>query len=146
MCLVFTSCANLDVFEKTVSIKGQTWYYDDKPSFTFSITDTSSLYNLFIVLRHTDAYQYNNIWLNVSSRSPGDLARSQNINVSLGSDAKGWFGNGMDDIFELRNNITQGPIPFKKPGKYTFTISQIMRENPLSNILNVGIRLEKVRL
>jgi gliding motility-associated lipoprotein GldH len=146
MCSFFASCANLDVFEKTVSIPGQTWYYNNKPSFTFSITDTSAAYNVFIVLRHTDAYQYNNIWLNVISKAPGESARSQNIDVSLGSDAKGWYGNGMDDIFEFRKNITRGPIPFKKAGSYTFTISQIMRENPLRHTLNVGIRVEKVRL
>ncbi len=50
----------------------------------------------------------------------------------------------MDDIFEVRKNITPGPVPFKKAGIYTFTIGQIMRENPLLHILNVGIRVEKV--
>ncbi len=59
---------------------------------------------------------------------------------------KGGKGQGMDDIFELRKNIIAGPVPFKKPGTYTFSIAQIMRENPLKNILNVGIRVEKVQL
>jgi len=52
----------------------------------------------------------------------------------------------MDDIFEVRKNITPGPVPFKKAGNYTFIIAQIMRENPLKHILNVGIRVEKVNL
>lgn len=125
-------------------IPGQTWYNTNKPSFTFTITDTTSLYNIFIVLRHTDAYNYNNIWLTLGSQAPGDSLHSQNINIELGNDAKGWEGTGMDDIFEIRKNITQGPLPFKKTGNYTFTIAQIMRENPLRHILNVGIRVEKV--
>ena len=32
---------------------------------------------------------------------------------------------------------------FRKKGDYTFTIEQIMREDPLNNVLNVGIRIEK---
>ena len=122
------------------------WFNDNKPSFTFTITDTVSAYNVYIVLRHTDAYNYNNLWLSLGSQSPGDSIRFQNINIELGNDTKGWEGTGMDDIFEIRKNITPGPVPFKKAGNYTFTIAQIMRENPLQHILNVGIRVEKVNL
>lgn len=143
---LFISCAKVGVFEKTAPIPSQSWSYDNKPSFTFEITDTTAAYNIYIVLRHTDAYNYNNIWLAVGSQAPGDTLRSQNINLELGNDAKGWEGNGMDDIFEVRKGITPGPVPFKKPGTYTFTIAQIMRENPLKHILNVGIRVEKVNL
>lgn len=134
------------MFEKTVQIPGQSWLYNNKPSFTFNITDTTSHYNIFIVLRHTDAYKYNNIWLSLSSQLPGDTMRSQNIDLTLGTDAKGWEGNGMDDIFEVRKIITSGPVAFKKPGNYTFTIEQIMRENPLKHILNIGLRVEKVKM
>ncbi|HEY8690607.1 MAG TPA: gliding motility lipoprotein GldH [Chitinophagaceae bacterium] len=144
--IFFISCAKIGVFEKTAQIPSQSWFYDNKPSFTFTITDTSASYNIYIVLRHTDAYTYNNLWLAVSSQAPGDTIRSQNINLELGNDTKGWEGTGMDDIFEIRKNITPGPLPFKKAGNYTFTIAQIMRENPLMHILNVGIRVEKVNL
>ena len=124
----------------------QGWYYNNRPAFSFAIKDTSAAYNIFLVLRHTDAYKYNNIWLSIGSQAPGDSMRYQNIDITLGTDAKGWEGHGMDDIFELRKNITRGPLPFKKPGTYTFSIAQIMRENPLKHILNVGIRVEKVQL
>lgn len=139
------SCAKIDLYEKQEQIPLQRWYYNNNPSFTFTITDTSSLYNLYIVLRHTDSYNYNNIWLRLGSKAPGDTMQFQNINLQLATDAGGWEGNGTDDIFEVRKNITPGPVPFKKSGNYTFTISQIMRENPLMHILNVGLRIEKVK-
>lgn len=132
------------MYENTVPIPAQAWFYSYKPAFTFIITDTTASYNVSVILRHTDAYNYNNIWLNLGSQAPGDTMHFQNINLDLGSDAKGWEGQGMDDIWEVRKNITPGPVPFKKAGKYTFTVSQIMRENPLKHILNVGIRVEKV--
>ena len=70
----------------------------------------------------------------------------QNINLILGSDAKGWEGSGIDDIFEVRKNISPGPVSFKIPGDYTFSIAQVMRENPLKYILTIGIRVEKVKI
>ncbi len=139
------SCIKIDLFEKQVQIPSQQWFYNDVPHFTFHITDTTSLYNLYIVLRHTDSYNYNNIWLRLGSKAPGDTMQFQNINLQLATDANGWEGTGTDDIFEVRKNITPGPVPFKKPGDYTFSISQIMRENPLRHILNVGLRVEKVK-
>ncbi len=141
----FVSCAKIDLFEKQVAIPSQQWFYKNTPTFTFNIDDTSSLYNLYIILRHTDAYNYNNIWVQLGSKAPGDTMHFQNINLELATDANGWQGTGVDDIFEIRKNITAGPIPFKKPGEYTFSVAQIMRENPLGHILNVGFRVEKLK-
>ena len=138
------SCAKVDLYEKTVHIPRQSWTYDYKPSFNFLITDTSASYNVFVTLRHTDAYKYNNLWLTLGSQAPGDTLVSQNINLQLANDSKGWEGFGMDDIYEVRKNITPGPVSFRKAGTYQFSVSQIMRENPLRNVLDIGIRVEKV--
>lgn len=144
--VAFASCIKLDLYEKQVAIPGQKWYYDNDPHFTFHIDDTTSLYNVLLVLRHTDLYQYNNIWLRVGLKSPADSFSFQNINIKLASDARGWDGTGMDDIYEVRKNISAAPFTFKKQGDYTFSVQQIMRENPLPYVLNVGIRVEKVSM
>ena len=133
------------MFEKTAPIPSQSWSYDYKPSFTFTITDTALAYNVYIVVRHTDAYNYNNLWLTVTSQAPADTIHSQNINIELGNDAKGWEGTGMDDIWEMRKAISNGPVPLRKTGNYKFSLAQIMRENPLPNIMSVGIRVERVK-
>ncbi len=143
--VIALSCIKIDQFEKTVQIPSGKWFYNNVPSFTFHINDTSSLYNLYIVFRHTDAYNYNNIWLRLGTKFPGDSMRYQNINLVLASDAKGWEGTGVDDLFEVRKNISRGPMNFSKAGDYIFSVSQIMRENPLADILNVGIRVEKIK-
>jgi gliding motility-associated lipoprotein GldH len=142
--LFLFSCGNIDLFEKQESIPKQEWFYNNVPEFTFNIQDTVSLYNIYIVIRHTDQYNYNNIWLKVGSQFPGDSMQYKKLNLRLGTDAKGWEGVGLDDIFEVRSIITPGPVSFKKPGDYVFSIAQIMRENPLLHILNIGLRVEKV--
>ena len=62
----------------------------------------------------------------------------------LGNNRQGWLGSGMDDIFEHRIAFNDKPAPFQK-GKYTFTLQQDMREDPLEHIINAGIRVEKAK-
>lgn len=140
----FASCIKINLFEKQAAIPSQQWLYSNVPQFTFHIDDTTSLYNVYVIIRHTDRYEYNNIWLRIGLKTPSDSFNYQNVNLTLATDAKGWEGTGMDDIYEVRKNISSAPFSFKKPGDYTFSIAQIMRENPLKNILNVGLRIEVV--
>lgn len=144
--LFFASCIKIDLYEKQATIPSQNWFYTDVPKFTFHIDDTTSLYNVYVILRHTDLYKYNNIWLRIGLKTPSDSFSYQNVNMILATDAKGWDGTGMDDIYEVRKSISAAPFSFKSAGDYTFSIEQIMRENPLKNILNVGLRVEKVTM
>lgn len=140
-----SSCTQLEVFEKNKTIPHNNWSTTLQPSFDFVIKDIKVRYNLYIVLRHTDAYRYNNIWLNVGTQSPGDSTRFQKFDLQLGSDATGWEGTGMDDIWEVRKLITNGPVTFNKAGNYHFSVAHIMRENPLPNVLSIGLRVEKIQ-
>jgi gliding motility-associated lipoprotein GldH len=140
-----TACETIDVFEKNVSIPNHEWSSALKPEITFEIDDTTSLYDIYIVLRHTDAYRYKNIWMNVYTQIPGDTTLKQRLDLLLATDDKGWLGSGMDDIFEHRVRITGEPQKLPKPGLYKFQLEQIMREEPLQHVMNVGVRVEKVK-
>jgi len=137
-----TSCNPLDVFEKLTTFPTHEWKGSEKPSFTFIITDTSSLYNLFVVLRHEDAYRYKNIWLNIQVKDP-DSTYTIKREFMLADNTK-WLGTEMDDIIDHRMAFNLLPAKLKK-GNYTFTLQEIMREDPLQHVLNAGIRVEKVK-
>ena len=140
LCLV--TCTTIDLYEKSVAIPGHSWKNDFKPSFTFTIKDTTSPYQLFLILRHNDKYNFNNIYISLSVKLPGsDSTRKIKKDLTLATDEKGWLGIGMDDIYE--HLISLGDPELLKTGNYTFTVEQIMRENPLNNVLNVGLRIEK---
>ena len=86
------------VFEKDLPLPSQQWESSFRPTFTFNIsqTDTAYRYNVYIVLRHTDAYNYNNIWIRGTVREPGDTAaRSQRYDLLLATNDKGWLASGM---------------------------------------------------
>jgi gliding motility-associated lipoprotein GldH len=143
--IFFSGCMQSDLFEKNTNIPNMKWQSNFSADGSFQITDTTSTYNISLVIRHTDAYKYNNIWLNVGLQAPGDSMQVQKQNIPLGNDANGWSGVGMNDIWEARELISGVPKPFKKAGVYKYNLTQIMRDNPLQNIMSVGLRVEKAK-
>ena len=140
------SCKEIDVFEKNIPIPNMQWYSNYNAKGSFIINDTNSTYNVLLVIRHTDAYQYNNVWLNVGLQPPGFAElQFQKINLSLGNDAHGWEGVGMNDIWDVRKLISGVPKRFIKAGEYKFSIAQLMRDNPLLHIISVGVNIQKTK-
>ncbi len=141
--ICINSCKQIDIFEKNTVIPKYEWKNSFSATGDFLVTDTVSAYSIYVVLRHTDAYKYNNIWLNIGLQPPGDSLHAQKVDLKLGDDANGWEGTGMNDIWEVRKLLNGQARRFKQPGKYHFTISQIMRDDPLLNVMSVGLRLER---
>jgi gliding motility-associated lipoprotein GldH len=140
--MVLFSCNTIDVFEKFESFPKNEWHVSKQPVFSFEVKDTAAPYHIYFVIRHTDAYKYNNIWVNITTQSPGGNKQTQLVNLKLADNANGWLGAGMDDIFDSRIKITKAPVALKA-GVYSFTIAQAMRDEPLAAVLSAGIRVEK---
>lgn len=135
-----------DVFEKNLAIPNNSWSKDFKPEITVKIEDTTVRYHIKVVIRHTDAYRYKNMWVNLQIQNPAGENKNLQMELQLATDAKGWNGSGMDDIFEQRVNIfgEENPVHLQA-GTYKFILQQTMREDPLENVMNAGIRIEKAK-
>ncbi|MFM7671514.1 MAG: gliding motility lipoprotein GldH [Bacteroidota bacterium] len=146
--LLLIQCKPIDVYERTVDIPRHAWKSDFTPDCSFHITDTNALYNLSLILRHTDAYPFNNIWLSVRIEAP-DTVYTFKTEQRLGTNEQGWLGTGLNDVYEhrlpLNTELNQAGVSFRRAGNYTFRISQIMREDPLPQVLQAGIRVERKR-
>ena len=139
--LSIISCTSIDLYEKTVAIPGHKWQNSFKPAFNFTIKDSTVPYQVYLILRHDEKYHFNNIYVNLYVLAPGsDSAQKLQVPLTLATN-DGWLGSGMDDIYEHRMPL--GDKQTLKAGTYQFTVEQIMREDPLENVLNVGIRIEK---
>lgn len=143
--LILGSCSSIDAFEKNAEIPKHEWAYSYQPEVEFDITDTVSHYNVFVTLRHTDAYAYKNIWLFLSTRQPGDSTfQKERFELTLQDHEGKWIGTGMSDIWEVRYPLFNN-IRFTKKGIYTIRLQQTMRDNPLLHVMNAGIRIEKAK-
>lgn len=144
---LLTGCMESPYFQKDVSIPGYQWTYNYQPTFKVDITDTSALYNLYFIIRHTETYPFSNIWMWIYTKEPGDTSfQKSRIEIPLAEKSGKWLGRGMGEIWEQRMPITRNdaPMVFTKPGTYEIKFEQNMRVDPLPEILQVGLRIEKM--
>lgn len=144
--ILLLSCTTGDLYEKVTAIPQHQWQGSYKPRFTFTIRDTAVPYRLYVIFRHSDRYNYNNLWLKLGIQSP-DSSRlsSAQYELPLASNDKGWLATGMGDLYEHRIALTpeSGTFYFRKAGTYTFQLEQLMREDPLQEAFNIGLRVER---
>ena len=135
-------CLPSPYYQDEESIPNNSWQYQYRPSFKFEITDTNSYYNLYFLIRHTEAYPFENIWIMIYAKQPGDsVYEKTRIEVPLAETSGKWMGRGMGEIWEERMPIVRDKV-FKK-GVYEIRFEQNMRINPLPEVLHVGLRVEK---
>jgi gliding motility-associated lipoprotein GldH len=145
-CIGLSACNwTTGVFEKNLVFRDHEWPASVKPDIAFDISDTVSTYNIYIVLRHTDAYHFNNMYVRATVKEPGDAqSRTGDYDLQLATNGKGWIGTAMDDIYDARLLI-QPKTRFRKSGVYHIELEQLMREDPLKNILSAGLRVERTQ-
>lgn len=134
-------CSPNKIFEDNYDIPQQKWEYTQKANFEVAITDTIQRYDVYLNLRHTEAYPYKNLWVIIHTTFPDGKTQDRRVEVPL-ADSKGkWFGKGRS-VINQQIQIQSNAI-FPKVGKYQFAIEQNMRTNPLEHVLSVGIGIEK---
>lgn len=144
--LLLTGCLPSPYYQKDVTIPRNQWAYQFKPSFKFEITDTTSTYNLYFIIRHTEAYSFSNIWMWVYTKQPGDSTfQRSRVEIPLAEPSGKWLGKGMGELWEQRLPMTKdgAPMVFNKAGTYEMQFEQNMRINPLPEVLQIGLRIEK---
>lgn len=133
-------------YQKQVPIPGTEWTYKFQPVFKIDIKDTASAYQLYFLIRHDESYPNANIWFRMKVKPPGDSLFRDGIRIEKElADAEGkWKAQGMGGIYEHKIPLFAKEVPaFKKEGTYEIKIEQIMRQNPLPSVLNIGLRMEK---
>ncbi|MDI9358549.1 MAG: gliding motility lipoprotein GldH [Phycisphaerales bacterium] len=140
--LVFLyACSSRNNFiENYQSFPNHRWASNDKVNIPAVIPDSVGHYNLYLLLRCENSYEFNNIWLKITA-AYGDTAFSMTKEFIL-MDNHHWLGNVYRDVIELQLPITTQPIRLKA-GSYQFMLEQVMRQNPLKGVLNVGMMIER---
>jgi gliding motility-associated lipoprotein GldH len=144
--ITFSSCVSSPHYQKEYAVPQNEWKYDFRPSFKFDITDTNARYNLYFLIRHTEAYPNSNIWIWVYTKQPGDsVFQKTRLEIPLSEPNGKWMGRGMGAIWEQRMPISNDgdTVMLRKKGTWEIRFEQNMRVNPLPEVLQVGLRVEK---
>ena len=137
-------CNPNTVYSEYEDIDKGLWYVNHAPTFTFQIADAGQPYNIYYNLRNSLSYPYYNLYLTrYLTDSSGRTVESRLDEIILMDPKTGEpRGDGLGDLFDHKVLIKPN-YRFPKAGSYTIRIRQYMRQNPLPDILSVGITVEK---
>jgi gliding motility-associated lipoprotein GldH len=139
---LLTGCNKNVVFSKYETFKDNEWFAKDKAVFDVTITDTLSLNNINIMVRHADAYPYSNLFLFVTTKYPNGKEQTDTMEIVLAGQKGDWYGSGAGDIFDLKVAAKKN-VRFPLGGKYQFVFEHGMRADPLPLIMDLGFEIEK---
>ena len=141
--MVFTACNQNVVYSEYHKFDNYQWPAGEKAVFDVKITDTLSLNNISLMIRHADAYPYSNIFLFVTSHYPDGKVMKDTMEVVLANSKGEWQGSGAGDIFDLKVPVKKN-VRFPRSGEYRFEFEQGMRIDPLPLVMDFGFEIEKV--
>lgn len=137
--LLFSGCDTKDVVDSNQVMPSRNWSYADKVKVTVDVTDSSKPYNIYFKLRHTADYRYANIFVLLNVKG-GQRKRSRRYEFKLAQADGQWNGSGSGNLYTYSFPLlTQ--FKFPAPGKYELELEQNMRDNPLKEISDAGIKV-----
>lgn len=146
--LLFVACSSDVVVSETRALSGS-WDKDDAIEFTLPQMDSLKRFNMFINIRNSNEYRFNNLFLIVSMEFPHGKTITDTLEYRMANPDGTWLGTGIGSIKEnklwYKENVT-----FFEEGNYVVTISHAVRNNgevegvsQLEGITDVGYSVEE---
>ncbi|RLD50395.1 MAG: hypothetical protein DRI97_17105 [Bacteroidetes bacterium] len=139
--LAAVSCDPDMVYDQYIHIENGQWGWVDAREFKVEITDTTSLHNIYLQVRHTVEYPLSNLYMFVHVKGPTGQLLKDTVNLILAAPDGNWTGRGSGNLRELQL-LYRKQTQFSTPGVYTFTLEQGMR-NPELPVTDLGVRIER---
>jgi len=145
--IIFSSCTNNIVFEKTVDINKEGWHKDSIVQMKFK-PEVNQAYDIFFLIRNDNDYPYSNLFL-IADIEDRNTKIADTLEYEM-ADKKGkWLGSGIWDLKESKL-IYKSNFIFNDTLTKTFNIQQADRKSGqvtgdalLEGINTVGIVIEK---
>ena len=146
--VLFISCDFNTVVSESKSLSGA-WNKDETVAFTIPQLDSLKKYNLFINLRNTNDYRFDNIFLIVSIDFPHGKTITDTLEYKMANPDGSWLGAGIGNVKENKLWYKEN-VSFSEKGNYKIRINHAVRNNGavegvtnLEGIIDVGYCVEK---
>lgn len=142
--VISVSCDKDTLYKAYEDVEDGLWPVNKTYTFQFEVRDTAQTYNLCYLIRNAQQYPYYNLYLTREMKGPDGktmYARLDEMYLSDQTTGKP-RGSGLGDLFDHKIAF-QRNYRFSHPGRYSLSITQSMRQNPLPYIMGVGLSIEK---
>ncbi|TZF86233.1 gliding motility lipoprotein GldH (plasmid) [Pedobacter sp. BS3] len=137
------ACSDTAIVDVNQPVPHRNWSYIKKITVPVTITDAGKRYNIYMNLRHTADYKYSNLFVLIRQRNPDGKLDTVRKEFQLAYPDGEWLGSGSGNLYSYQLPVKTG-YKFPEKGKYIFELEQNMRDNPLKEISDVGLRVEPV--
>lgn len=138
------ACTDQALVDVNSSIPNRNWDYGTRIRQSVTIKDADQAYNVYLNLRHTANYRYSNIFVLISQYGSGMKKTTERREFKVAYPDGEWLGSGSGNFYSYQL-LFRKDYHFPKPGIYTFEFEQNMRDNPLHEICDIGLRVEPVQ-
>lgn len=149
MMTLITSCDEQLVNAEYHSLPASGWAIEDVVTFQIPQQDSLASYNMFINLRNTHDYEYNNLWLISQMKFPQGKVVTDTLQYRMAAPDGSFLGSGSQDVYENKLWLKEG-VRFRESGTYELSLKHAMRKTgevngdaQLKGILEVGYSIEK---
>ena len=130
------------ITDQNFSIADQNWQYNNLVKNGFDITDAAQPYNLYLNLRITPDYKYANLFVLVHLTAPNKKTTTTRYEFTVANPDGEWLGQGAGNLYSYQL-LFKHHFKFATKGHYQISVEQNMRDNPLREVSDVGLRVEK---
>jgi len=138
------SCNNNALIDTFETIPNENWTYVKPIKASLAVSDSTKAYNIYVNFRHNADYRYANIWLRIHVTGPDKKEIVERQEFQLAMPDGEWLGKGSGNLYSYQL-IYKEKYKFGKKGTYQILVEQNMRDNPLTGISDVGIRIEEAK-
>lgn len=146
--LMLVSCDSKMLVGEMEELPGS-WHKDEVMTFQIPQLDSLKKYDLFLHLRNTNDYPFNNIFLIASIEFPHGLTVTDTLEYRMANPDGSWLGTGIGSVKESKLMYKEN-VSFFEEGVYTLSVSQAVRNNgevqgvsQLNGITEVGYSVEE---
>ena len=127
----FIACQNSKTQYKYYVFENEKWNSDSIVRFNFDNIDTAASYDIYLKIRHSVDYRFQNLFLFSNIKNEKDT-----IEVFLSQKNGKWNGKGFGDIKEIDVLISK-EASFENFDEANYSFEQAMRYNDLEKIIEL---------
>lgn len=140
----FFSCQQDFILNETKVIENGAWDYNQIIPFNLEIDDVESLYNLHLIIKHSEEYSFENIYMKIHTSFPSIEKKQEQITIQLADKKGDWVGKCRGGSCKVKVFLLDG-FKFPEEGKYSFEFEQFTRKEKLASIESLQLQLFKTK-
>lgn len=142
--ILLAACQSNTVYHSYEPIPLTGWAKSDTLVYTLPASIPAGNYEVEIGIRYQEAYLYRDIWLGISHNMQDTLNyATDTLQLFLADEVGNKTGNGPGGLYQCDLTYKEIFSISQEGNARTFRLVQIMTDNPLKGVRDIGIRLRK---